>query len=141
VLTDAVLPTPTIKSPMVIVALVVSLAILAALTVMQVLLIAGASIGEYAWGGQHRVLPSRLRVAAVVAIVLYAVFAALLLSRGGILPGGSSAVVVVGGWVLFGYAVLSVLANLVSKSRKERNVQAPISILLAISIGLVAALG
>jgi hypothetical protein len=43
--------------------------------------------------------------------------------------------------VLFGYAVLSVLANLVSKSRKERNVQAPISILLAISIGLVAALG
>jgi hypothetical protein len=66
VLTDAVLPTPTIKSPIVIVALVVSLAILAALTVMQVLLIAGAPIGEYAWGGQHRVLPSRRRLAAVV---------------------------------------------------------------------------
>ena len=43
--------------------------------------------------------------------------------------------------MLFGYAVLSVLANLVSNSRKERNIQAPISILLAISIGLVAAFG
>ena len=123
-----------------IVGLAVSLAILAALAVMQVLLISGAPIGEYAWGGQHRVLPRRLRMGAAVAIILYVAFAAMLLSRSGVLPGGASVGIVVGTWVLFGYAVLSVLPNLASRSRKERAVQAPVSILLAISIGLVAAL-
>ena len=123
-----------------IVALVASLIILAALTVMQALLIAGAPVGEYAWGGQHRVLPSRRRIAAAIAILLYAVFATVLLSRGGVLPGGESAVIVIATWVLFGYAAVSVLPNLASKSRKERTVQTPVSILLAIAIGLVAAL-
>ena len=123
-----------------IVGLVVSLAILAALAVMQVLLIAGTPIGEFAWGGQHRVLPRRLRIGAAVALILYAAFAAVLLSRSGVLPGGASVGIIVGTWVLFGYAVISVLPNLASRSRRERTVQTPVSILLAISIGLVAAL-
>jgi len=125
---------------MVVVALGASLTILVALAVMQLLLIAGAPIGEYAWGGQHRVLPRRRRIGAAVAILLYALFAAILLSRCGVLLGGESAVIVVATWVLFGYATLSVLLNLASRSRKERKVQTPISIVLAIAIGLVAAL-
>ena len=66
------------------IALYVSLAILAGLAVMQTLLIVGAPIGHYAWGGKHPILAVRQRFAAGVAIILYAGFAAVLLSRGGI---------------------------------------------------------
>ena len=120
------------------VALYFTLALLVALAVMQVLLILGVPIGHYAWGGKHRILPPRQRIAAGVAIVLYAGFAALLLSRAGILSGGSSAPIVVGTWVLFGYAVFSLLPNLASKSSKERAVQVPVSIALATGVGLIA---
>ena len=123
---------------MTIIALYLALAILAGLAVMQTFLIFGAPIGHFAWGGKHRILPARQRVAAGAAIVLYAGFAALLLSRSGILANGHSLVIVVATWILFGYSVLSVLPNLASKSRQERAVQTPVSIALAITIGLVA---
>ncbi len=38
-------------------ALVLTLTILAGLTLMQVLLIGALPLGDYGWGGQHRVLP------------------------------------------------------------------------------------
>jgi hypothetical protein len=123
---------------MTVVALYLSLALLAGLSVMQVLLIFGVPIGHYAWGGKHRILPPRQRIAAGAAIVLYAVFAAVLLSRAEIVAGGSSPLIVVSAWVLFAYAVFSVLPNLASKSRPERAVQVPVSIALSIGVGLVA---
>ncbi|MDJ0333732.1 hypothetical protein QMG83_00690 [Salinibacterium sp. G-O1] len=118
-----------------------TLALLAGLMLLQMLLMIGLPLGRYAWGGQHLVLPARLRVAAGLAIILYASFAAVLMSRGGLLDGGNSAPIIVGAWVLFGYAAFSVLPNVVSKSRKERVVQIPVSIALAIGIGIVAAIG
>jgi hypothetical protein len=123
---------------MTVVALYLSLAVLAGLTVMQVLLIFGVPIGHYAWGGKHRVLPRRQRIGAGVAIVLYTVFTAVLLSRAEIVPGGRSPLIVVGAWVLFGYAVFSLVPNLASKSRPERAVQIPVSIALSIGVGMVA---
>lgn len=121
-------------------ALVIALSLLVALAIMQILLILGVPVGEYAWGGSHRILPRRLRVASVAAILIYAVFAVLLLSRGGILPGGQTAFVVVATWVLFAYSGLSVGANALSRSRRERMVQTPVSILLSAGI-LIIALG
>ena len=120
-------------------ALFVALAILLGLTTLQFLLVLGLPLGDYAWGGKHRVLPPRLRIAAGIAIVLYVLFAALLLSRGAILGDGKSIPIVIGTWVLFGYATLSILPNVASKSRRERATQIPVSALLAISIGFVAA--
>ncbi len=120
-------------------ALVVALALLLALAGLQVALIRGAPLGEYAWGGQHRVLPPRLRPAAVVAIALYGLFAAILLARAGIIDGGGG-IVVVATWVLLGYLCLGVVLNAISRSRRERIVQTPLSLLLALCV-LVLALG
>ena len=122
-------------------ALYLSLAILAGLAIMQLLLIFGVPIGKYAWGGKHRVLPPRQRIAAGIAIALYAVFAVVLLGRAGILWGTPSTAIVIGAWVLFGYTVLSVLPNLASKSRQERALQVPVSVVLAIAVGFVASSG
>lgn len=124
-----------------VVALGPALVVLTGLTVMQVLFIGGLPIGEYAWGGQHRTATPRLRRAAVVAIVLYALFAALLLSRAGILPGGDTTVVAAPTWVLFAYCAASIVLNAVSRSRRERIVQTPVSILLALSVLIIAISG
>lgn len=122
---------------MTIAALILTLALLGALTVMQFLLIAGAPIGHYAWGGKHRVLPGKLRIASGAAIVLYGVFGALLLSRAGVVPGGDPPVIVAT-WFLFAYSALSVVGNLASRSRQERLVQTPVSVLLSIGILILA---
>ena len=62
---------------------VVGASLLGGLAVFQVLLIAGAPLGRFAWGGQNAVLPARLRIGSAVSIVLYAVFAVLMLQVAG----------------------------------------------------------
>ena len=119
-------------------ALILTITILMALTTMQILLLRGAPIGRYAWGGKERILPPRLRLAALVAIPLYAAFALLLASRSNILPGGDSPPVVIATWILFGYSAFSVMANLASKSRPERMVQTPVSVALTLGILIIA---
>ncbi|MFC0681685.1 hypothetical protein ACFFGH_27965 [Lysobacter korlensis] len=112
--------------------------LLAALAVFQAALVAGAPLGEYAWGGQHRVLPRRLRIGSVVSIVLYVVFAVVALAKAGILdlfPG--TPVVDVAMWVIAGYLVLGIPLNAISRSRKERLVMTPTVFVLA---GLAIAL-
>lgn len=114
--------------------------VLAALAVFQGVLIAGVPIGRFAWGGQHAVLPPRLRVGSAVSIVLYLVFAIVILERAGIFTLFGTAFVQVAAWVLFGYFALGIVMNGISRSRPERNLMAPVSLLLA-ALVLVVNLG
>lgn len=123
---------------MIMIALTVTLLVLTGLTLMQILLIAGRPFGSIAWGGQHRVLPPRLRIAAVGAIVLYVGFAALLTSRAGLLPGGNQLAVIIGTWILFAYCTASIVLNAISRSRNERLVQIPVSALLSLGVLVIA---
>jgi hypothetical protein len=59
-------------------------AILAVLGVFQLALIAGAPLGRLAWGGQHEVLPPKLRLGSAVSIALYGFFAYIALARAGL---------------------------------------------------------
>lgn len=114
-------------------------AILAALAAFQLALIAGAPIGRFAWGGQHRVLPAGLRVGSAVSIVLYALFALILLQRAGLIrvfPGDGF--VQVAAWVLFGYFVLGIVMNGISRSKQERNTMVPVTVVLSVLSLLVA---
>jgi hypothetical protein len=118
---------------------VVGCLLLAALVVFQGLLIAGMPWGRLAWGGQHVVLPARLRVGSAVSIVIYAGVALLFLAAAGlvtVLPVGFVEVAI---WVLVGYFALGILMNAISRSRPERLVMTPTVALLA-GISLVLAL-
>ncbi len=118
----------------------VGVALLAALAVFQLALVAGAPLGRFAWGGQHVVLPSRLRVGSLVSVVLYALFALLLLQAAGVvspLPDGAADV---GLWVLTGYLALGVALNAISRSRPERLVMTPVALAL-FAVCLVLARG
>ena len=122
-------------------AAVLACVILAALAVFQACLSLGAPWGRLAWGGQHEGrLPGRLRVGSVVSIVLYAVFAAFIVDRAGLvdlIP--SDRVVRVGTWVLVGYLALGVVMNALSRSTAERAVMTPTALVLAVCAVLVAA--
>jgi hypothetical protein len=51
--------------------------------VFQVLLAAGLPLGHFAWGGQHRSLPRRLRIGSVMAVLIYLGLAIVILDAAG----------------------------------------------------------
>ncbi len=117
-------------------------AVFAALAVFQLALVFGAPLGRFAWGGQHRVLPTRLRIGSLVSIALYAAFVAVAWDRVGALalfPDGFSHVAM---WVIFGYSALGIVMNAVSRSRAERFTMVPVTIILtALSFFLAMGFG
>jgi hypothetical protein len=120
-------------------AALVACVLLAGLAVFQVALAAGAPLGAFAWGGSHRVLPTRLRVGSAVSVVIYALFAAFVLDKAGLLslvPGGD--LVQVGMWLISGYLVLGIVVNGISRSRPERMVMTPVTAVLAACFVYVA---
>ena len=112
-------------------ATVVTVGLLAALAVLQMLLVAGLPLGRLAWGGQHEVLPVGYRIGSIVSIALYAVFAVLVLQAAGVLSVLPDGIVHVAIWMLTGYFVLGIAMNAASRSRPERLVMTPVVLLLA----------
>ena len=110
----------------------VAVAVLGCLAVFQLLLVAGAPLGRFAWGGQHTVLPTGLRISSVVSIAIYAVVTLFVLQAAGVLDVLPERVMGVAMWVLTGYFVLGVALNLASRSRPERMVMTPVALVLAI---------
>jgi hypothetical protein len=112
--------------------------ILGGLALFQAGLAAGRPWGRLAWGGQHVVLPPRLRVGSAVSIGLYALIAAVVLTAAALLelvPRGFAGVAI---WVLVGYFSLGVLLNGISRSRPERAVMTPVVLVLTLCCLLVA---
>lgn len=114
--------------------------LLGLLAVFQVLLIVGLPLGRFAWGGQNEVLPARLRLGSALSVLIYAVFAAVALDRSGLISLLPAPADVVAMWVIAAYLLLSVLPNLASKSRDERRLMAPTSLVLA-GLAIAIALG
>jgi hypothetical protein len=110
----------------------VGAALLGGLAVLQLLLIAGAPLGRFAWGGQNVVLPMSLRIGSAVSIALYGVVALLILQTAGaftVLPRGLVGVAI---WVLTAYFAVGVAMNAASRSRPERLVMTPVALALAV---------
>lgn len=121
------------------IAAIVSCIILLGLTVFQLALIFGAPIGKYAWGGSHKVLPTNLRIGSAISIILYGIFAAIILSKAELITlFDNKEIVSVGIWVLAVYFAVGVLMNGISRSKPERNLMTPIALLLAITTTLLA---
>src|SRR3954452_11461065 len=92
-------------------------ALLGGLAVLQLLLVAGAPLGRFAWGGRNVVLPTTMRIGSAVAVALYAAFGLLILQAAGalmVVPRGLADVAI---WVLAAYFALAVAMNAASRSR------------------------
>ena len=125
---------------MIITVAAIGLALLAGLAVLQALLIAGRPLGRFAWGGQHQVLPPKLRIGSAVSIVLYALFALVILDTAvRALDTTGDNITDVAIWVLTAYFVVGVGMNAISRSRPERMLMTPVALVLAV-VCLVLAL-
>ena len=105
--------------------------VLAGLAVFQSALISGAPLGRLAWGGQHEVLPTGLRIGSGMSIILYAVFGYAAAGKAGlVLPLVNESATSIFMWVLTVYFALGVIMNGISRSKPERLVMTPTAIVL-----------
>lgn len=111
------------------------------LAAFQLALAVGVPWGKAAWGGKTSVLPSNLRVASGVSVVVWLFAALVVLDRASTpvvdLPDVLSAALT---WVLVPVLVLGGLMNFLSSSPYERFGWAPVALAMAL-LTLVVALG
>jgi hypothetical protein len=113
--------------------------VLALLIGFQVALAAGLPLGHAAWGGQYRVLPTRLRLGSLAAAAILGLAAWVILARADLVaPGPEPSAIRIATWLVGGYFVLNTVGNLASKSPLERRVMTPLVLLLAACFFIVA---
>ncbi len=113
--------------------------LLTVVIILSIALICGAPLGEYTLGGKFRVFPGKYRVILATQLFLQVFFMMILLQLGGYIPlvfshGGTKII----GIVLAAYLSLNCLANLFSKSKKEKYVMTPLSLITAVCFWICA---
>ena len=106
---------------------------LVGIALFQLALAAGAPLGRAAWGGTHvGPLPTPLRVASGVAVIVWTFAALVVLRRGGMgLLAMPEAVARWGTWVLVGLLLLGAVLNVASSGVWERYFWGPYALILA----------
>lgn len=93
----------------------------------QVLLSLGLPLGEFAMGGYFKVLPKKLRVVSLLnAIILLGMFL-IYLKNANLISGFEFLPIPILVWVITIFLGLNTIANLASRSKKERYVMTPIA--------------
>jgi hypothetical protein len=114
--------------------------LIGAVIVFQVALVLGAPWGSAAWGGrQAGTLPTRLRVASAVAVLVLGLLAWIVLAAAGLVATSPlpESWLKPATWAATAYFALGALVNLISRSRIER-IWAPVALATAICCGIVA---
>lgn len=122
------------------IAAIVLTVLLGLLAVFQLALAAGAPLGRFAWGGRHRVLPPALRTGSVISVLIYALIALLALDRADVIDVLPAIVSQIGMWIVFGYFIIGIAMNAISRSKPERYTMTPLVIVLA-ALSLIVAAG
>ncbi len=121
------------------IAAIIILFILTLLTLFQLALIVGAPLGLFAWGGQHRVLPTKLRMGSVLSIGIYAFLAVLVCSKAEFASIISSGTLLdISLWAATVYLATGILLNALSRSKLERYTMTPVVTVLVICFSVVA---
>ena len=109
--------------------------------ILSILIILGLPLGELTLGGRYKVYPGKMRLILVLQLILQVFFLVILLQKGGVMPlwfpFGATKVICI---ILAVYLSLNVFMNMFSKSKKERFIMTPLSLLTAISFWFVALL-
>lgn len=119
-------------------AAIITCIILALLALFQAALIIGAPLGQYAWGGAHKILPPPLRAGSLIAIILYLLFGLTILEQAHVIDLiMNDDLVRAGAWIVTIYFVIGIVMNGISRSKNERLVMTPVAAALAITCLLV----
>lgn len=107
--------------------------------ILQLLLAAGVLSVTMAWGGRQSVLTTSLRFASLAAAVVLGFFAYVILRRAGIVGSDSLPTIIkVLSWVITAFLALNTAGNFASKSRGEKLLFAPITLLLTVACLIIS---
>jgi len=109
------------------------------ITIMTVLVACGLPLGEFTMGGQHKILPKKFRVMAVISVAIQIFAMIIILQAGGFIPLWLSFKVTK--YICFFFAAylsLNTIMNMISKSRKEKYVMTPLSFIAGICFWITA---
>ena len=98
--------------------------------ILSVLLICGLPLGELTMGGRYKVFPKKLRIVLVLQLVLQMFFVIIILQMGGIVPLWNITKIIC--VIMAAYLSLNTVMNCISKSKKEKVVMTPLSLISAI---------
>ena len=108
--------------------------------ILSFLIILGLPLGELTMGGRYKVFPKKLRIVLVSQLLLQVFFVIVILQMGGYLPlwfsFKTTRIILI---VMAVYLSLNVLMNLASKSRKERLIMTPLSLIAAVCFWITVA--
>ena len=106
---------------------------------MTILVACGLPLGEFTMGGQHKILPKKFRLAAVISVAIQIFAMIIILQAGGFIPLWLSFKVTK--YICFFFAAylsLNTIMNMISKSKKEKYVMTPISLIAGICFWITA---
>ena len=106
---------------------------------MTILVACGFPLGEFTMGGQHKILPNKFRVMAVISVAIQIFAMIIILQAGGFIPLCLSFKLTK--YICFFFAAylsLNTIMNMISKSRKEKYVMTPLSLIAGICFWITA---
>ena len=109
------------------------------IAIMTVLVACGLPLGEFTMGGQHKILPKKFRVMAVISVAIQIFAMIIILQAGGFISLWLSFKVTK--YICFffaAYLFLNTIMNMISKSRKEKYVMTPLSFIAGICFWITA---
>ena len=109
------------------------------IAIMTVLVACGFPLGEFTMGGQHKILPKKFRVMAVISVGIQIFAMIIILQAGGFISLWLSFKVTK--YICFFFAAylsLNTIMNMISKSRKEKYIMTPLSLIAGICSWITA---
>ena len=106
---------------------------------MTVLVACGLPLSEFTMGGQYKILPKKFRVVAVISVAIQIFAMIVILQAGGFISLWLSFKVTK--YICFFFAAylsLNTIMNMISKSRKEKYVMTPLSLIAEICFWITA---
>ena len=114
-------------------------ALFGVIATMTVLVACGLPLGECTMGGQHKILPKKFRVVAVISVAIQIFAMIIILQAGGFISLWLSFKVIK--YICFFFAAylsLNTIINMISKSKKEKYVMTPLSLIAGICFWITA---
>ncbi len=109
------------------------------IAIMTVLIACGLPLGEFTMGGQHKILPKKFRIVAVISFAVQVFAMVIVLQAGGFISLWLSFKTTK--YICFFFAVylsLNTIMNMISKSRKEKYVMTPLSLIAGFCFWITA---
>ena len=123
----------------VLIAAIIAVAIFVVISVIQLLLAIGLPLGKLAFGGKYEKLPTNMRIMSIVSIGIFTVASIAILERAGLLIIFNIPIfTLVFVWIIAIYLAFNTMLNIMSKSKQEKLIMTPLSLISSIFCFIVA---